>query len=181
MKIRSRILGRERERVLRESRTGEAPTRRRRYGLTATWGVCPTRNVYDRCTPAPKLNDKVGILFTWTKQMTSWADSNTCEGAFKETDNRTVIQGPNAKSKEELGCQCGREIVALARTAYKGITTAVSNSFLLRKIYEIGNPSLTMAEPAAHMSPATTWTSRHICVDISTRGWPMGRHLPFAL
>ena len=83
--------------------------------------------------PAPKLNDKVGILFTWTKQMTSWAVSNTCEDAFKQTDNRTVFQGPNAKSKEELGFQCGREMVASARAAYKGITTAVSNSFLLAK------------------------------------------------
>ena len=31
----------------RESRAGGAPTRRRRYRLTATWGAYPTRNVYD--------------------------------------------------------------------------------------------------------------------------------------
>ena len=78
--------------------------------------------------PAPKLNDKVGSLFTWTKQMTSWGVSNTCEGAFKKTENPIVFQGPNAKSREGLDFQFGREKVASARGTYEGITTAVSNS-----------------------------------------------------
>ena len=36
--------------------------------------------------------------------------------------------------------------MASARRAYEGITNAVTNSFLLGKIYELRNPSLAMAE-----------------------------------
>ena len=40
----------------------------------------------------------------------------------------------------------GQARVASACRAYEGITSAVTNSFLLRKIYELGSPSLAMAE-----------------------------------
>ena len=60
-----------------------------------------------------KLIDKVGSFCTWTKQMPSWAVSNTCESAFKETEHPIVFQDPNAKSREELDFQFGRKNVAL--------------------------------------------------------------------
>ena len=41
--------------------------------------------------PAPKLNYKVGSHFTRKLQMTSWAVSNACEGAFNETENPIVL------------------------------------------------------------------------------------------
>lgn len=49
--------------------------------------------------PTRKLNDKLGSFFTWTKHITSLAVSNTCESAFKETENRIVFQGPNAERR----------------------------------------------------------------------------------
>ena len=34
--------------------------------------------------------------------MTIWASSNISEGAFKETDDPIIFQGPKAKTREEL-------------------------------------------------------------------------------
>ena len=64
-------------------------------------GECiqPGTFMIDLRKPAPKHDNKVGSFFTWTKQMTSWAVSNTCEGALKETVNPIVFQGPNAKGR----------------------------------------------------------------------------------
>ena len=50
-------------------------------------------------------------------------------------------------SRGELEIRHVPNKVALARRAFEGITTAVThNSPLLRKIQEIGSPSLAMAE-----------------------------------
>ena len=78
--------------------------------------------------------------------MTSWTVSNPLESALKETENPIVFQGPKTKSREELDFQFGGEKVASARRAYEGITTAVNDSSFLRKMYELGSPSLARAE-----------------------------------
>ena len=67
--------------------------------------------------------------------MTSWAVSNTSERAFKETEKAYCFSGLYVQNQ-----------VASARRAYQSIITAVSNSSILRKIYELDSPSLAMAE-----------------------------------
>ena len=170
------LKSRREEGAQKKSRKGGSPTRGSRYEYTTTWGAYPTWSIGK---PVPELNDEVGSFFTWTKQMTSWAVSNTCEGAFKETENIVVFQGPKAKSREEFDFQFGRETVASARRAYERITTAVSNSSLPPNVYQLGSPSLEMEEVCRTHVPI--WTCPRTCVAIATRRYPMGRHLPFAL
>ena len=96
--------------------------------------------------PAPNVKDEVDGFSTWTKEMTSWAVPKTSEGALKETDNPTIFQGSNARAKEVLYFYFWREKVESACRAREGITTAATNSSLLRKFYDIGSPSLAMDE-----------------------------------
>ena len=97
--------------------------------------------------PAPKLENKAGSYVPWSKQLITWAVTNTCDDALMETSDPIILQGPHAISRGELEIRHGPNKVASARREFEGITAAVThNSPLLRKIQEIGSPSLAMAE-----------------------------------
>ena len=49
--------------------------------------------------PAPKLENKAGSYFTWSKQFISWAVTNTCDDALTETGDPIILQGPHAMRK----------------------------------------------------------------------------------
>ena len=85
-------------------------------------------------------------LFVRKRQFTSWAVTNSCDDARLETTNPILFEGPNAVSRKELVFHHGQAREASARMVHEGITSAVRNLFLLGKIYELGSPSLAMAE-----------------------------------
>ena len=62
----------------------------------ATW---TTRRVHVFGKPAPKLENKAGSYFTWSKQFISWAVTNTCDDALTETGDPIILQGPHAMRK----------------------------------------------------------------------------------
>ena len=87
-------------------------------------------------------------------QFITWAVTNTCDDALTETSDPIILQGPHAVSRGELEIRHGPNKVVSARRAFEGITAAVTlNSPLLRKIQEIGSPSLAMAEIRRHYVP----------------------------
>ena len=105
--------------------------------------------------PSPKLDSsKEGNYFKWSKQFLSWAVTNTCNDLLKETSDPIVLQGPNRRSQKDLDYRFGTARIAAARRAYEGITNAILNSSLLYEIYDIGTPSLAMAEVRRHYVPS---------------------------
>ncbi|CAN0239714.1 unnamed protein product, partial [Laminaria digitata] len=92
--------------------------------------------------PAPKLSDKTAGVdyFTWKKQFTSWAVSHSCEDALKETANPITFHDPHTNTHLH---ECNE--VTAARRAYDGINHAINSQSLLRKMYDLGSPSLSMA------------------------------------
>ena len=118
----------------------------------ATW---TTRRVHVFGKPAPKLENKAGSYFPWSKQFITWAVTSTCDDALTETSDPIILQGPHATSRGALEIRHGPNKVASARRAFEGITAAVThNSPLLRKIQEIGSPGLAMAEIRRHYVPS---------------------------
>ena len=95
---------------------------------------------------SPGIPGWTGTFFVWKKHFTSWTVTNSCEDALLGTTNPIVFQGPDAVSREELVFHHGQAREASARMVHEGITSAVRNLFLLGKIYELGSPSLAMAE-----------------------------------
>ena len=97
--------------------------------------------------PVPKLDTKTGDVdfFAWKKQFTSWAVTSRCADALKETFNPIYLQGPNEKGEGELINLHGRNEIDATRKAYDGITQAITDRSLLRKKWDLGSPSLSMA------------------------------------
>ena len=107
-------------------------------------------------SPPQNLKIRQVSYFPWSKQFITWPATNTCGDALTETINSDpiILQGPHSISRGELEIRHGPNKVVSARRAFEGITAAVTlNSPLLRKIQEIGSPSLAMAEIRRHYVP----------------------------
>ena len=87
----------------------------------------------------------------WLKRFLSWAVTNTYNDMLKETRDPIVLQGPNRGSQQDLEYRFGTARVAAARRAY---TNALPRSSLLYKVYDIGSPSIAMAEGRRHFVPS---------------------------
>ena len=67
--------------------------------------------------PAPKLENKAGNCFPWSKQFMTWAVTNTCDDALTETSDPIILQGPHAVSRGELEIRHGPNKVCLLYTS----------------------------------------------------------------
>ena len=97
--------------------------------------------------PAPKLYHKPGFFFCLEETVLIVGLLQIrARTLYWRLDNPNVFQAPSAMNREQLVIRDGPSRVASGRRAYEGITNAITNSFLLGKIYELGSPSLAMVE-----------------------------------
>ena len=105
--------------------------------------------------PAPKLENKAGNCFPWSKQFMTWAVTNTCDDALTDASDPIILQGPHAMARGKLEIRHGPNKVASARRSFEGIAAAVTlNSPLLKETQEIGSPNPAMAEIRRHYVPS---------------------------
>ena len=97
--------------------------------------------------PVPNLDTKTGNVdfFTWKNKSMPWAVTNRCADALKETSNSIYVQGPSDKSEEYQNNLHGCDEVDATRRGYDAVTQASTDRSLLRKKWDLGSPSLSMA------------------------------------